>query len=466
MIRFRFGTRLLLIVLTGLVAIQLLGAAIYLLQRARDTEAGLQMPLPDQAAALVALLERTPKESWPLVLRAANSTNLRVRILDEKEAARAQEWYEAPVAELVRQRYSGALGERDVRVHVDPSSELFSGPLRAFSWLSPGAVEIEIGLAGGDRLAVMASGGLGLSIFGIPPGFWAAVLALLIAAATVLMLRREARPLRDLAESVDRIDPARGDHAIQDAPGSAPEIRALIAAFNRLRERVADLLKARMALIGGISHDLRTYATRLRLRTEFIADEGERAKAVQDLDDMRRLLDDSLLAIETGKPDHHEELIAIADLLEREVSDRRLAGAPVTLAFEGKARTAELLGDPVSLRRLFANLTDNAIAYGGEAKIVAATRGERIVVTIDDRGGGIDKALRERVFEPFVRLEESRNRNTGGAGLGLAIARKVAEAHGGSLTLAEAPSGGTRAIVELPLFPMSARDDARTPQGQ
>jgi HAMP domain-containing protein len=140
-------------------------------------------------------------------------------------------------------------------VHVDPSSELFSGPLRAFSWLSPGAVEIEIGLAGGDRLAVMASGGLGLSIFGIPPGFWAAVLALLIAAATVLMLRREARPLRDLAESVDRIDPARGDHAIQDAPGSAPEIRALIAAFNRLRERVADLLKARMALIGGISHD-------------------------------------------------------------------------------------------------------------------------------------------------------------------------------------------------------------------
>ena len=187
---------------------------------------------------------------------------------------------------------------------------------------------------------------------------------------------------------------------------------------------------------------------------------------MQDLDDMRRLLDDSLLAIETGKPDHHEELIAIADLLEREVSDRRLAGASVTLAFEGRARTAKLLGDPVSLRRLFANLTDNAIAYGGEATIVAATHGERIVVTIDDRGGGIDKTLREAVFEPFVRLEESRNRNTGGAGLGLAIARKVAEAQGGNLTLADAPSGGTRAIVELPLFPMSAHDETRTSQGQ
>ena len=149
-------------------------------------------------------------------------------------------------------------------------------------------------------------------------------------------------------------------------------------------------------------------------------------------------------------------MVAIADLLEREVSDRRLAGAPVTLACEGEARTAELLGDPVSLRRLFANLTDNAIAYGGEAKIAVATRGDRIVVTIDDRGAGIDKALREAVFEPFVRLEESRNRNTGGAGLGLAIARKVAEAHGGSLALADAPGGGTRAIVELPLFPRSS----------
>jgi signal transduction histidine kinase len=463
MIRGRFGTRLLLIVLTGLVGLQLVGLAAYLLQRSGDTEAGLRLPLPDQAAALAELLEQTPKGSWPLVLRAANSTDLRVRILDKPAATPEQAWYEAPVADLVRRRYAGALGGREVFVHVDPSSKLFSGPLEAFSWLSPGAVEIEIGLSTGDRLAVMSSGGIGLSIFGIPPGFWAAILAVLIAAATVLMLRREARPLRDLAEAVDRIDPASGDHTVPDAPNSALEIRALIAAFNRLGERVANLLKARMTLIGGISHDLRTYATRLRLRTEFIGDESERTKAVQDLDDMRRLLDDSLMAIEAGMPDHHEELIGVADLLEREVSDRQLAGASVSLTFEGKARDAEILGDPVALRRLFANLTDNAVAYGGDAKITAATRGERVIVTIDDRGSGIDKSLRETVFEPFVRLEESRNRNTGGAGLGLAIARKVAEAHGGTLALAEAPGGGTRAIVELPLFVLPARRAAQTP---
>jgi signal transduction histidine kinase len=463
MIRFRFGTRLLFIVLSGLVALQLLGAAVYLLQQHRDPETGLRLPLPDQAAALAELLENTPKENWPLVLRAANSANLRARIVDSREAVPEAAWYEAPVVEFVRRRYAASLGDREVYVRVDPSSELFSGPLKAFSWLSPGGVEIEVGLKSGDRLAVMASGGLSLSIFGIPPGLWAAVLAVLIAAATILMLRRETRPLRDLAEAVDRIDPASGDHTIPDTPAGAPEIRALVAAFNRLSERLANLLKSRMALIGGISHDLRTYATRLRLRTEFIRDETERTKAVQDIEDMRRLLDDSLMAIEAGTPEHHEELIGVADLLEREVSDRRLAGASVSLAFEGKAHQAEILGDPVSLRRLFANLTDNAITYGGEAGITAVTRGERLIVTIDDRGTGIDENVRESVFEPFVRLEESRNRNTGGAGLGLAIARKAAEAHGGSLTLAEAPGGGTRAIVELPLFVMPARTAARAP---
>ena len=153
---------------------------------------------------------------------------------------------------------------------------------------------------------------------------------------------------------------------------------------------------------------------------------------------------------------------ALADLLEREVSDRKLAGASVSLDLDGNVRNAEILGDPVALRRLFANLTDNAIAYGGEAKITAATNGERLTVTVDDRGSGIDKTLRETVFEPFVRLEESRNRNTGGAGLGLAIARKVAEAHGGTLTLSDAPGGGTRAIVELPLFLIPAKTANQT----
>jgi signal transduction histidine kinase len=457
MIRFRFGTRLLLIVLSGLVALQILGVAFYMLQRSRDTEAGLRLPLPDQAAALAELLERTPKEQWPLLLRAANGAALRVRILDQPAAkSEQQEWYEAPVAELVLRRYMTALRGRDVRVHVDPSSELFAGPMKAFSWLSPGAVQIEVGLNTGDTLAVAAKGGVSFNILGIPPGFWAGILGVAIAAATIFMLRREARPLRDLVEAVDDFDPSDDGQAIPDAPHSAPEIRALIAAFNRLGDRVAGLLKARMALVGGISHDLRTYATRLRLRTELIQDAGERSKATQDLDDMSRLLEDSLLAIEAGAPAHKEELIDVGPILEREATDRQLAGAYVSLSFAGAARETQILGDAIALRRLFANVTDNAIAYGREARISAEIQADRLVVTTDDNGPGIDAELREIVLEPFVRLEVSRNRNTGGAGLGLAIARKVAEAHGGRLRLDEAPGGGTRAIIELPLFLMPA----------
>ena len=145
-----------------------------MLQRSRDTEAGLRLPLPDQAAALAELLERTPKEQWPLLLRAANGADLRVRILDQPAAkSEQQQWNEAPVAELVLRRYMAALRGRDVHVHVDPSSELFAGPMKAFSWLSPGAVQIEVGLQTGDTLAVAAKGGVSFNILGVPPGFWA-----------------------------------------------------------------------------------------------------------------------------------------------------------------------------------------------------------------------------------------------------------------------------------------------------
>jgi signal transduction histidine kinase len=452
MIRLGFASRLFIIFVTSLVALQVLAVAAYFLQRSRDTETDLRMPLPDQAAALVELLERMPKEQWPLVLRATSSTDLRVRISDKPTEGREAAWYEAPVVELILRRYLAALGGREVRVRVEPSSELLSGPMRALAWVSPGAVEIEVGLRTGHTLVVTSGGLLQLTMLGFPPGFWAGVLGFAVAVITVLMVRREARPLRDLAQAVDRMSPGKAD-AIPDAPRSAPEIRALIAAFNRLSQRIAQLIKARMALIGGISHDLRTYATRLRLRAELIGDANERAKAINDLDDMKQLLDDSLLAIEAGAPARAQELIEIAPILEREAEDRQRAGSAVALSVSPAARQAQLIGDALGLRRLIANLTDNALAYGREAAISAdVVEGDSLVVLVDDKGPGISPAERELVLEPFVRLEQSRSRSTGGAGLGLAIARNVAEAHGGRLTLDTAPGGGTRAVVVLPAF--------------
>jgi signal transduction histidine kinase len=452
MIRLGFGTRLLLIVATALVVLQLLVVLVYFLQRSRDTDTGLRLPVPDQAAALVELLEAAPKEQWPLVLRAANSADLSVRIVEGVPHGAKPSWYEAPVVDLIMRRYLAALGGRPLHVSVESSSERLEGPLSILAWASPGAVEIQVGLKTGETLVVTTAGALSFSMLGFPPGFWAGLFAFAIAVITVVMLRREARPLRDLAVAVDRMNLPDKAEVIPDAPRSAPEIRALISAFNRLAERVASLVKARMVILGGISHDLRTYAARLRLRVEKIEHEEERAKAVHDLDDMGRLLDDSLMAFDTTSMPREEELFDIAPLLRREVEDRRLGGASISLLLSEKAAAARVLGDPLAVRRLVSNLTDNAVTYGKEASLGADVVDGEIVITVDDKGPGISPEHRRRVLEPFVRLEESRNRRTGGAGLGLAIAHKAAEQHGGTLELAEAPGGGTRAIVSLPAF--------------
>lgn len=452
MIRLGFGARLIAIFVTSLVVLQFLAVVAFMLQRSRATEGGLRLPLPDQAAALVELFEEMPKQQWPRLLRAANSSELSVRVVEGRADGRKPAWYEAPVVDLIVRRYLLALGDRHVRVRVEPSSEQLEGPLQVLAWVSPGAVEIEVGLRSGETMIIAAGGYLSLSVLGLPPGFWAGLLGVVVAGIALYLLRREAQPLRDLAEAVDDVRIGAEARLLPDAPQSAPEIRALIGAFNRLSERIAAMLKSRMALVGGISHDLRTYVTRLRLRVDLIGDANERENAVADLDDMSRLLDDSLLAFKASAPLRTEELVEIVPILEREVGDRNRSGGVASLHVASSALGAQILGDTVAVRRLVANLTENAILYGHEARLSAETEAGRIVVHFDDRGPGIRAEDRKELLEPFVRLEGSRNRRTGGAGLGLAIARGVAEAHGGNLDIGSAPGGGARVTVTLPLF--------------
>jgi len=226
----------------------------------------------------------------------------------------------------------------------------------------------------------------------------------------------------------------------------------VIAAFNRLQGRIANLIAARMAIVGGISHDLRTYATRLRLRAEAIPEEAERAKAVRDIDDMIGLLDDAMLAISEGASNHQEELVDLAEVVTYEVEDRQSAGAVMTLETRLDGAQPLVLGHSRGLRRLVANVLDNAIKYGGEARVELSARGRWLLTVVDDAGPGIPPEHREAVLEPFVRLDPSRNRATGGAGLGLTIAKKVVETHHGRLVLNDAPNGGARVIIALPLF--------------
>ena len=146
------------------------------------------------------------------------------------------------------------------------------------------------------------------------------------------------------------------------------------------------------------------------------------------------------------------ELIDIAELVGDEIDDHRKIGTSVTLVREGAKENALVLGQPVALRRLFRNLIENAITYGGEARVMVQMRAEHVLVHIEDSGPGIPPEARANVTQAFVRLETSRSRRTGGAGLGLTIARKIAESHGGALEIGDAKNGGARVSVTLPRF--------------
>jgi signal transduction histidine kinase len=190
----------------------------------------------------------------------------------------------------------------------------------------------------------------------------------------------------------------------------------------------------------------------LRLRVEHIPDDAERQRAVADIDDMIRLLDDALLSTRAGAGGLSQEMVELAALVAVEVNDRHAQGAAVDLVTDERARDVVVLGDRLALRRVFANIIDNALAYGHAAHVRTALKDGAVVVSIGDEGPGIPADQRQTVLEPFHRLEKSRNRATGGAGLGLAVVRSLVEAHGGTIEIGAAPGGGTRVSVTLPVF--------------
>lgn len=447
--RFSLAARIAAIMAAGLLFAWLVTAAIY--YRGSATEGGEIRPSPRQVADIVALVERTPAPDRDLVIRALNSETLSARLDPDgpppvEESAFDEGWL-AP--------YLPALGGRPVSASPDPALEHKHLFPKLFVYAVP-AIELRIGLKDGATLELQARGPAALTRFGAPVGLGAGLIGTLIALIALIVMQRETRPLARLAKAVDRMDFLDSHAPIPPARGSASEIQALIGAFNRLGDRLSTLLRARMALLGGISHDVRTFATRLRLRLDQIPDPMERARAEADIADMVRLLDDALLASKAGAGELTQELVEFDDIVRGEVEDRRSASAPVSLDADG--RPALVLGDRVALRRIASNLIENAIAYGRIARVSLTVSDEAAVFVVEDEGPGVPPEKRAELLEPFVRLEASRNRKTGGSGLGLAIVRSLAEAHGGTLSIGDAGSGGARFSVTIPLFRLESED--------
>lgn len=257
---------------------------------------------------------------------------------------------------------------------------------------------------------------------------------------------RLAHPLALLRHAADRFDWRSTPEPI--AEQGPADIRRLIAAFNAMRTRIRAMLDEKDRMLGAIGHDLRTPLASLRVRTELVEDEGERARMAATIDEMNRTLDDILSLARMGhssEPEQRVDLPALIDSLAEEFED---LGADLTV---DEADRLAVPMRPILLKRAFRNLIENALKYGGRARLRVAAENGRAVVEVDDEGPGIPEQEMDRMFEAFTRLENSRSRDTGGVGLGLALARAIVEAHGGTLTLANRAEGGLRATVRLPL---------------
>jgi signal transduction histidine kinase len=272
-----------------------------------------------------------------------------------------------------------------------------------------------------------------------------AVLLAAVIAVTLIAVRWVTRPLQTLAQAAQNLGEDINRPPLDE---SGPlEVSRAARAFNTMQQKLVKFIADRTRIFAAMSHDLKTPITRLRLRAELLDDAELRAKFVKDLVEMEAMVGAALDFMRGVDQHAAAQPVDIMALIESLQADAREVGGDV--AIEGAAHSA-FRGHAQTLKRCLSNLIDNALKYGQRAIAVVADSPAALTITVRDAGPGIPEPELERVFEPFYRLEASRNRATGGSGLGLTIARNVARAHGGSLVLHNRPGGGLEAVLTLP----------------
>jgi len=261
-----------------------------------------------------------------------------------------------------------------------------------------------------------------------------------------LIVGRMTDPLTRLSRAAEKLGT---DVQAPAIPETGPEeVRRTAHAFNVMQHRIRRFVDDRTQMLGAIAHDLGTPITRLRLRAEFVEDEELRSKMLRDLDDMQHMVGSTLSFIREDATSEPQTTVDLGSLLTRVCDDFTDAGSDVELA--EIPRWILLDCRPIALRRALGNLIGNAVKYGGSARVSLDIEPEKILIIIDDDGQGIPEDRREDVFQPFFRLEDSRNRETGGTGLGLAVARTIMRAHGGDIRLSNGPESGLRVELSMP----------------
>ncbi|MEO1311056.1 MAG: HAMP domain-containing sensor histidine kinase [Pseudomonadota bacterium] len=287
-----------------------------------------------------------------------------------------------------------------------------------------------------------------------PPKFsGSAALALIVILAAVsltgaVFARRIARPLNQLADAADRF--GRGDGARLDGIDGPGEVARVLDAFERMQERLSGLIADQRRMLGAVGHDLRTPLASLRIRLENLEDGApDKVRMIGIVDEMSRMTEEILDWSRHMAGGEETRMVDLQSLLASVCEDYEALGNPVVWR-EPEAPPPPFACKPNSLRRAVRNLIDNAVRYGGGADVSLRTTAAGVEIIVDDQGPGVPEAELLSVFEPFVRGEASRNKATGGVGLGLAVVQSVARAHGGRAQLRNRMEGGLRASIVLP----------------
>jgi signal transduction histidine kinase len=270
-------------------------------------------------------------------------------------------------------------------------------------------------------------------------------LASSIVVVTLITARQFARPIKKLAAAVGEFGV---NHRAPAIPESGPqELRQVIRTFNEMQAQIQKFISYRTMMLAAISHDLRTPLTRVRLRGELIEDSEQQARLFRDVDEMQAMVDGALAFFRDDAVTEPTTSFDLPTVLQTIAND--YADQSIDIRYQGPAQ-ATYQGRPFALKRAFNNLVENAIKYATPPDIELVREPRAWVVVVSDRGPGIPESALGSVFRPYYRVDKSRNRGTGGVGLGLTVAQAIVHGHGGDITLENAPGGGLQARVVLP----------------
>lgn len=277
---------------------------------------------------------------------------------------------------------------------------------------------------------------------------WMVGSALFFFAIAVLFMRNQIRPIRRLAQAADNF--GKGHDVESFKPEGALEVRQAAQAFLVMRDRIRRQIQQRTEMLAGVSHDLRTPLTRMKLQLAMMPKQNGMDELQQDISEMEHMVE-GYLAFAKGEGGEASAELDMRDFISDMIADSKRAGAKRNIVFNrGELPALPMRVRVQAMKRCLGNLISNALRYAQTVQISVEVQEKAIFIHVDDDGPGIPEHQREDVLRPFVRLDESRNPETGGVGLGLSIARDVARGHGGDLSLSASPLGGLRATIRLP----------------